>query len=380
MSIKLEKFREQSVENKSTSSGVNGINQLLKKDFSFRKNLKDKKKELFYGELSMLLGAGIDIKTALEIASEEQEKKKDQEILEKIKTAVIGGDSLSDAIEQSKYFTEYEYYSLKIGEESGKLTEVLKNLSAYYAKRMEQKRKLISTFSYPVLVLSMAILAIYFMLNFIVPMFEEVFKRFDGELPALTRLIIALSEWFSAYALLLFLIFASLFAFLYVQRKSNWFRKYSAQIALHTPFIGDLINKIYMARFCHSMHFLIGAKNPLLRSLQLVRKMIAFYPYEVALKEVENDILHGISLSKSLEKFSFINRKMTYLIKVAEEVNQLEMIFDQLNKQFTEEVEYKMSALGNLLEPFLILFIGFFVALILVAMYLPLFQLSTSVF
>jgi type IV pilus assembly protein PilC len=379
MSIPIEQFQITTPPKEKKTKNTS-FSDLLNRDFSFGKKFNDKKKERLYTELSMLLKAGVDIKTTLEIAFEEQDKKQDRALLEKIKNEVIGGKSLSDAVASAGHFSEYEFYSLKIGEESGKLADVMENLAGYFSRKIEQKRKLISTFSYPTMVLTMAILAIYFMLNFIVPMFEEVFKRFDGELPALTRLIISMSEWFSAYALLIFLSMLSLSVVLYSQRKQTWYRKLSSTVTLRLPFIGDLTNKIYMARFCHSMHFLIGAKNPLLRSLQLVRKMIGFYPYEEALKTIEDDILHGISLSESMSKFHFFNRKTTYLIKVAEEVNQLELILEQLNKQFTDEVTYRMNTLGSLLEPLLILFIGFFVAVILVAMYLPLFQLSTSVF
>ena len=107
--------------------------------------------------------------------------------------------------------------------------------------------------------------------------------------------------------------------------------------------------------------------------------MIGFYPIEKSLDTVKEDILKGVSLHQSLSNYSIYNKRMISLIKVAEEVNQLDLIFEKLSKQYLDEVEHQTSIMSTLLEPFIIIFLGVFVAVILVAMYLPLFQLSTSV-
>lgn len=217
------------------------------------------------------------------------------------------------------------------------------------------------------------------MLRFIVPMFEDVFKRFGGELPPLTAMIISISETVGKYGYWVFIFGIFLTIIFYIYRKREIMRKNTSKIILSLPLIGNLVKMAYLARFCNAMALLIEAKNPLLQALELAKKMSNFYPLEKAIDKIEENVLHGMNLHKSMQQFSLFDSKMISLIKVGEEVNKLDVIFKQLNKQYSEEVEHKSQLLGTILEPVLIIFIGLFVAIILIAMYLPLFQLSSGI-
>jgi len=300
-------------------------------------------------------------------------------LFSKIKSKVIAGASLSEAMEETKMFSAYEFYSLQIGEESGQLTEVLKELSFFFSKKIQQRRQIISALSYPLIVFFASFGAIFFMLKFVVPMFADVFKRFKGELPYFTKLIIRLSDVFSEYSLYFILSIVAIVVFLYYNRATIWFRKYSAEVLLRTPIVKDMIRKIYLARFCQSMNLLIGAKIPLITAIDLVQKMIGFYPIEISLETVKKDIMKGDSLHNSLSKFKIYNKRMISLIKVAEEVNKMDTMFSKLSKQYSDEVEHQTSLLSSLIEPVMILFLGILVAVILVAMYLPMFQMGSTV-
>ena len=127
------------------------------------------------------------------------------------------------------------------------------------------------------------------------------------------------------------------------------------------------------------MNLLISAKTPLVTAIELVKKMVGFYPIEVSLDTVQNDIMAGQQLHVSLSKFKIYNRRMISLIKVAEEVNQLDTMFAKLAQQYSDEVEHQTSIMGSLIEPIMIIFLGLLVAIILVAMYLPMFQMSSTV-
>ena len=153
-----------------------------------------------------------------------------------------------------------------------------------------------------------------------------------------------------------------------------------SELSLRVPVMGKIIKKIYLSRFFQSMALLTGAKTPILRSIQLIRNMIRFYPMEKAFIQMEHDILHGILLHQSMEKFPVFDKRTIALVKVAEEVNQLDQIFLKLNRQYSDELEHQVGQLSNLLEPALIIFVGVLVAVILIAMYLPMFQLSNSFF
>lgn len=351
----------------------------LNKDISFGDGqLSDKKKEAFYHELGTLLLSGIDIKTSLALTASSFTQAKDVQLFADIQREVIAGKSLSAALQHNKKFSRYEYYSVRIGEETGKLGEVLGDLAKYFKNKIQQRRKIIGAVTYPILVLSTSFAAIFFMIKFVVPMFADVFKRFGGKLPYITALIVSFSDWFDRYIYLFMLVFFGLIVFYLANRKKDWFKKHSLLILLRIPIVGDILKKIYLARFANIMRLLIGTNTPLLQALGMIKQMITCYPIEASLISAEKDILLGSSLSAALGKHQFYPVKFIQMVKIAEEVNQLAYFFDQLANQYTEEVEYKTNAISSLLEPLIIIFLGLAVGVILIAMYLPMFQMSNN--
>ena len=147
-----------------------------------------------------------------------------------------------------------------------------------------------------------------------------------------------------------------------------------AAFQLRLPLFGTTIRKAYLARFCQAMNLLITAKTPLVEAVGLVRSMISFYPMEESLAKIEEDLTKGKSLNESLAKFSIYERRMVSLIRVAEEVNQLDSMFGRLAKQYSEDVEHQTKTMGSVLEPVIIVFIAVVVGGILVAMYMPMFN------
>lgn len=351
----------------------------LNKDISFGDGqLADKKKEAFYNELSTLIRSGIDIKTSLELTASSYTKVKDVQLFEAIQKEVIAGKSLSETLKCNQKFSQYEYYSVRIGEETGKMGEVLGELAKYYKSKIQQKRKIIAAITYPLLVLNTSFAAIFFMIKFVVPMFADVFKRFGGKLPYITSLIVSFSDWFDQYIYVLLLVVFGIIFFYLFNRKKVWFKKGASIVLLRTPIVGNILQKIYLARFANTMRLLTGTNTPLLQALGMVKQMITFYPIEQSLMIAEKEILLGNSLSTALAKHDFYPVKFIQMIKIAEEVNKLEYFFEQLANQYTEEVEYKTNAISSLLEPLIIIFLGLAVGIILIAMYLPMFQMSNS--
>jgi type IV pilus assembly protein PilC len=353
---------------------------LLNRDIQlFKPSLSDKKKERFYSELNILLAAGVDIQSALELIAGENSKEKDRLVFYKIRDGIVKGESLSDSVRNTKLFTPYEFHTLKIGEETGRLSDVLDQLGAYYVQKIKLKRQVVSALAYPALVLTVSFGAVFFMMRVVVPMFSDLFKRFKSKLPAITEWVIGISDGFGRYALPFLGIFFLVFAVLFSQRKHNWFRKASSAFILKIPLFGEITRKIYLARFCSSMSLLIGSKTSITSSLDLVSKMIGFYPIESSILVMKDDIVNrGLLLHVSMERFSIYGKRITSLVKVGEEVNKLDSMFARIAKQYSDEVEYQSSTIGSLIEPFLIIFLGIVVGVILVAMYLPLFQLSAS--
>ncbi len=365
---------------KNNKVASKSIFTFLTSEIAFNRNFPDKKKEQFYSEISLLLSAGTDIKTALELIVDETEKEKDRILLATIKNDIINGLSFSEALKKANKFTEYEYYSLKVGEETSRVDIVLTDLALFFKRKVEQKKKISSALSYPIFLLVSSFGMVIFLLKFLVPMFEGILNSFHKKLPAMTQFVVDASNTISDYFLLFFILSATLFFLIYANRKKVWFRKATALIILKIPVVGEMARNIYLTRFCHSMSLLISARNPLLNSIGLVKKMIDYYPIQIALTAVENDIMHGKLLNESLRAFPIFPKKMIALIKVAEEVNKLDIIFQNLDEQYSKELDHKSEVFGKLLEPFIIVFISVIVGFIVIAMYLPMIEINTGLF
>ncbi len=360
-----------------TSEAEKGIWGFLNKDIQLGGDkLPDRIKESFYLELSTLLEAGVDIRTALELIKNEQKKKKIKTLFEDILQQVVNGTTLSEALRRKRHFTSYEYFSVQIGEETGKLLQVLKELSVFFQKKIKQRRQVTGALMYPAVVLVVAFSAAAFLLTYVVPMFSDVFKRFGNDLPPVTKAVISLSVFLKKYTGVFFLLLVTFIAAVMWQRKKNWYRHLSSVALLKTPVVGIIVQKIYLSRFANTMALLVGAKIPIVQAIQLTRQMITFYPIEQSLTVIEEKIITGEALHKSLAAFSVYPPKMISMIKVGEEVNQLELFFTRIATQYSNEVEYQANMLNKLLEPLIIVILGLIVGIVLIAMYLPLFKLG----
>ena len=362
---------------KKTGQKEDKASFLQKEITFFKKPFSNKIKEDFYTELSVLLKAGVNLKEALELLENSQKKKLNKEILNFISHDIVSGQSLSEAINKQKPFTDYEYYSLKIGEETGTLARVSEQLGGFFARKNEQRRNLISALTYPIIILSTAVLVVIFMLQFVVPMFQDIFKQQNVELPGITKLIINLSMFIKRYGWLLILMVITLLTSKMLLNKKEWYKRSKDSFILKIPFIGNFVKTVYLSQFTQAVSLLTASKVPVVNSIQLVKQMINFYPLQNALEMVEQEILKGNSLSKSLSHHKLFDDKMIALVKVAEETNQTEFIFDRLNMQYNTQVQQQSKMLSTIMEPFIILFVGVLVGVILIAMYLPMFKLSS---
>lgn len=365
------------VPEKIESSKGNDTSFLKREITLFHSTFSNKIKEDFYAEMSVLLKAGVTLKDALDLLKNSQKKKKNKDVMQAISDGIISGESLSDAIRAHKQFTDYEYHSLKIGEETGTLAQVSEQLGSFYARKNEQKRQLISALTYPVIILSTAILVVVFMLNYVVPMFEDIFRQQNVELPGITKFIISLSELLKSYGWLILILFIAMPISRTILKKKKWFKHISDKLILKIPVIGNFVKTVYLSQFTQAVALLTTSKVPVVNSIQLVKQMINFYPLQKALESVEQEILRGKSLSESLSKHNIFDDKMIALVKVAEETNQNEFIFERLNLQYNNQVQQQSKMLSTIMEPMIILVVGVLVGVILIAMYLPMFKLSS---
>lgn len=343
------------------------------------KSFSDKRKEQLYHELEALISSGVDLKGAIDMLVEEQQSSKANQVLDNVRKQVERGSTFAHALENSGQFSPYEYHSIRIGEETGRLSDVLKELTLYYERKIKTRRQIIGIFTYPVFVLIITIGVVWFMLSNVVPMFANVFERFGEELPAVTKIVVSSADWIQAHGSTVLLAILSTVLITYSQRRKRWYRSLSARVMLRIPVFGKMVKLSFLTRFTQSMALLSGASTPLVQSIELTRKMIRFLPMEESLAIIQKDVTQGSALHVAMAKHALYPSKMVSLVKVAEEVNQLEKMFHRLNKNYTAELEQRSKVVGSIMEPLMIMVIGGLVGFILIAMYLPMFQLSSAI-
>lgn len=347
-----------------------------KRSFFITKKINDKKRCAFYKDMGTLIKAGVDFKTALTIIRDQQTNQNIKEIIADLLEKVIKGKALFQAMASSKNFSQYEIFSVQIGEETRNLESITKELESYFERKIKLRKQIISMLAYPGFILVLTFGTLYFMLKYVVPMFETVFNQFDKELPALTKNVIFLSEKFNTIFLVFILVIITLILVYKKIKHKTIFRKYSTGLLLKIPFVSQLLKQVYLTRFCQSLALLLVSKTSLVESLSLVQKMISFYPIECALEQVKIDVTKGKGLGESLSQFKVFDVHMVSMLSISERVNELDTMFLNLAHHYEAEVEHKTKLMGTIIEPLLIVFIGGIVGLIMVSMYAPMFDLS----
>ncbi len=339
----------------------------------------DQFKERFYYDLHTLLEAGADIIQSLEILQKNAIKESRKTIIVHIKSSLVKGGSLYTALQSRKEFSQFETISIQIGEESGQLPRVLHSLHEYYKERIALRRMLFEALSYPMFILFTTLFIVGFMLVVVVPMFQSMFDRMGAELPDITKLVISLSDFLSNSGVYVLLAIFGLLFLLFRARKNRKMKGQLQYIFLRLPYLGNLQRRGQTYRWTQIMQLMIESFMPLEQALQLSNKMITFEPLNRELEKIRMGIHSGIHISDTMEKSTFFDRGLVAMIQVGEETNKLADMFARLNAQQKEQIQFQTKLVSKILEPLMIVLIGILVGFILVAMYLPLFELSTVV-
>ncbi len=347
--------------------------------YSRRKKWAVKQKHRFFSKMSLMLGAGIDLGTAIQIMSNDSGKGKEEEVARKVERDITLGKSLSESLYDTKRFDAYEVESIHIGEQSGQLALVLEEISSYLKTKMDSQRQVTSALTYPIIVVLTAVGTIYFMLTFMVPLFEDVFGQFGGELPYLTQLVILASDKIPVVGLSILIMVISIVVLDRIFVKNEYYQKFKSSLILATPFFGMVYHKSQLLRYYSAMHLLLSTHSTLLSALSMCERLIAFYPLKASIAAMCNRIVKGDKLSQSMEGSPVFDKSTISLIMIGEEVNKLDKIFGDLKEQTKQDLAHKTGMLNSVLEPALILFVGVFVALILIALYLPMFSMSSVI-
>ncbi len=339
--------------------------------------LTDSRRETFYGELNALLGAGVDFSNAFALLIDAEEHGAAKSLLEELYARVVDGSSLHRAMSGSGAFPALDCGVVDIGEQTGRLPEALEFLAEYYRKRAAQRRMVSSAVSYPIVVLCTAAAVTAFMLTVVVPMFEQVYARMGGELPSLTHNMIAFAGAFPQYAAATAAASCAAALIYRRHRRNERVRRIVCTMLLRLPVIGGIIRKNNEVRICRLLDLLCSSGIPLLTGVTMIARTTEFHPYRQSLSHIARLLEQGVPFAEAMAQYpELYERRLTAMVRMGEQTNRLRHMLRRLGDTLTNELEHAIRHMGTVAEPALILLVGALVAVILIAMYLPMFRLG----
>ena len=342
--------------------------------------IKGEDKLQFFQQLTTLFAAGTPLLEALRITSVQSQSQKMQTVIRTIADRVAGGVSLHQAAADfPKVFDRQWIEVIKTGETSGQLAKVLESLTAYITSVRQMQSKLISAMIYPCILMTVAVLAIVVMLWKVVPTFATFFKEFDSELPGITQGVIDLSNFLKANGLfLLGGIVAAVVALRYYLRTEAG-KRVRAQVSLTMPLLGECTVQVCMERFATNMVLLLRSGLPLLEAITSLRGVFhGNTVYRDALVRIEQRVAAGGGLAGPMEQSGLFTPMMISMIRVGEESGQMVSVLEEVALYYRARVQALIERLTGVIEPVVILGMGVTVALILMSIYLPMFQIASG--
>ncbi|MDQ4126662.1 MAG: type II secretion system F family protein [Actinomycetota bacterium] len=333
---------------------------------------------VFTRQFATMINAGLPIVRVLYVLSEQTENPKLKEVVELVRKDVEAGLALSEALDKHPGVFDRLYVEMvRAGEIGGILDGVLLRVADQLEKDQELRRKVKSAMTYPTIVLILAVLAASFMLIFIVPVFARMFENLGGTLPLPTRVAMGLSDVLtSIFGLLLYAALGTgVFVFLR-WKKTEQGRKVWARAVLRIPFkIGDIVQKVTLARFSRTLGTLSAAGVPILQAIEITAISSGNWVMEGALLKSRDAIREGIPIYRPLEDEPVFPPMVTRMIAVGEETGDVDGMLGKIAEFYESEVDATVKALTSIIEPLMIVVIGAIVGGIIVAMYLPMFRI-----
>ncbi|MGE4546330.1 MAG: type II secretion system F family protein [Desulfurella sp.] len=350
-------------------------------ELDFLNKVKPKDIMIMTKQLSIMLNAGIPIVSAFNILIEQIKHPKLKKIIRNIKENIESGSSFSNALREHKdIFSELYINMVESGEASGNLDVVLQRLVITMEKDLELKRKLKGALIYPTMVSIVAVGVIALILTFVIPTFSKMYADSGMQLPLLTRIVIAVSNFLRDYIIIILLILAIIIgAFVIAKKKSIKFRTYIDSLLLKLPLLGTLVLKTSIARFASILSMLTSGGVSILEAIDIGAKTSGNLIIENALNKVKESVKEGSNLSEPISKAGIFPDMVSQMISVGEETGKLEDMLVKVSQYYEEEVDNSVKNLTTMLEPIIIVFLGVIVGTLVIAMYLPIFKMGQAI-
>ncbi|AFQ42999.1 type II secretion system F family protein [Desulfosporosinus meridiei] len=357
--------------------------QIKGKEYSFGELLKRvdmKDISLFCRQFSVILNAGIPIVEAIAILRDQVEKKKFRDTLEDVHDQLQRGNLFSSTLQaHPKVFPDFMINMVEVGEASGTLDSIMISLAEYYEKENKLRRKIKSAMTYPMILLILMIGVVTLLMVKVLPTFSNILQSMGGELPALTKILMGMSDFMVQNVALIFAIVALGGIGLRVLSKNDEFRFWLDSLKLRAPVIKATVVKVITARFARSMGILLKSGIPIIRSFEIMNDLLGNRVVAHKFTECRDEVMEGKGISGSIKKMGVFPPMLIHMIEVGEATGQLDEMLTRTAGFFDEEVEEAIEKLTAMIEPAMIVIMAVVVGTVVMAMMLPMVSIMQSV-
>ncbi len=335
---------------------------------------------IFTRQFSTMIDAGLPLVQGLNILADQSENSTFKKILKEVTRDVEGGATLAEALSKHpKVFDNLFVNLVAAGEVGGILDTILQRLATYIEKAEKLKSQIKGAMTYPIVVVGVAILVIAVILIFVIPVFQEMFEGFGKSLPVPTQIVVAMSDFMKAN---IHYMIGGLIVFIFLFKKyrdTPRGRKRIDTIALKLPIFGTLLKKVAVARFTRTLGTMISSGVPILDALEVTAKTSGNVVLEEVIFEVRSSIAEGQTISEPLAETDIFPGMVIQMISVGEATGALDTMLEKIADFYDDEVDTAVDALTSMLEPLLMVFLGGSIGGLVIAMYLPIFQLAGAI-
>lgn len=346
-----------------------------------KKKVKTLDITIFTRQLATMMKAGVPLVQSFEIVAEGLDNPSMREVVLGIKGEVEGGNTFAGALKKyPQYFDKLFCSLVESGEQSGALETMLDRVAIYKEKSELLKQKIKKAMKYPIAVVCVAVIVTIILMVKVVPVFQDLFSSFGADLPAFTKMVVNMSNWTQKYWFVLIIgIGIAITAFMEAKKRSQKFRDTLDRMALKLPIFGDLVYKAIIARFSRTLATTFAAGVPLIDALESTAGATNNVVFETAVLKIRDDVATGQQLQFAMRMTNLFPSMAIQMVAIGEESGSLDAMLDKVATHFENEVDNAVDGLTSMMEPLIMAVLGVLVGGLVIAMYLPIFQMGSVI-
>lgn len=349
-------------------------------DLSALKRVTSKDIAVFCRQFYTMLDAGLSVSASLHVLSKQVTNKKLREAIVRIDEGISKGDTLSQAMaKEAKVFPQLLISMVETGEVSGNLDKIMLRMSTHYEKEFKINNKIKSAMIYPTVLGFVAVAVVTFIITFIMPIFVQMFSETGANLPAPTKLLIAISDGIANYWYLIIAVIAFLIVGIKQYFKTEQGQLFKSKFKLKFPIAKGLNEKIIVSRFTRTLATLLISGIPMVQAIQIVSGVLGNKVAEDKLIKIREQLVRGDSLGQLIEESGIFPPMLSSMIKIGEESGSLDEILNKTADFYDDELENAIQTFTSLIEPIMIVIMGFVVGFIVISIMLPMFDMYSNI-